>query len=253
MRYFLCGAALLALAACDPVVPDSGAGVGFGDYTEFQQKQAQRDAQLSGQAALPAALAVSQESLPTSAGGAVPAAPDVSSVPIEATQGTEAEQLAAATAAALNSGQAPIEASPSNPAPQVAIGPSGISRENDFAGVSALRSIESDAQLIATNRAHYEQVQPTAVPTRTGSDGPNIVDFALKTSHPVGKPMYRRGGLGLASRTERNCAKYPSPDMAQSAFLSKGGPDKDRLGLDPDGDGYACAWDPRPFRKAVGG
>jgi hypothetical protein len=23
--------------------------------------------------------------------------------------------------------------------------------------------------------------------------------------------------------------------------------------LDPDGDGYACAWTPVPFRKAVGG
>ncbi len=50
---------------------------------------------------------------------------------------------------------------------------------------------------------------------------------------------------------ERNCAKYGSPDLAQMAFLSKGGPKRDRMGLDPDGDGYACSWDPAPFRQAV--
>ena len=44
------------------------------------------------------------------------------------------------------------------------------------------------------------------------------------------------------------CARYGSPDLAQQAFLAAGGPDRDRRGLDPDGDGFACAWDPRPFR-----
>ena len=26
--------------------------------------------------------------------------------------------------------------------------------------------------------------------------------------------------------------------------------ERDRMGLDPDGDGFACAWDPAPFRLA---
>jgi hypothetical protein len=39
--------------------------------------------------------------------------------------------------------------------------------------------------------------------------------------------------------------------MAQIAFLERGGPKRDTLGLDPDGDGFACYWDPAPFRKAV--
>ena len=34
---------LAALAACDPPVPDSGAGVGFGSYAEYQ---ARREAEL---------------------------------------------------------------------------------------------------------------------------------------------------------------------------------------------------------------
>ena len=42
-----------------------------------------------------------------------------------------------------------------------------------------------------------------------------------------------------------------SSDLAQKAFLSRGGPERDILLLDPDGDGFACKWDPRPFRLAV--
>jgi hypothetical protein len=43
----------------------------------------------------------------------------------------------------------------------------------------------------------------------------------------------------------------PSDDLAQEAFLSEGGPERDRLGVDPDGDGFACRWDPTPFRRAA--
>jgi hypothetical protein len=48
------------------------------------------------------------------------------------------------------------------------------------------------------------------------------------------------------------CDRYRSKDEAQQDFLAKGGPERDAYGLDPDGDGYACGWDPRPFRLAVG-
>ena len=30
--------------------------------------------------------------------------------------------------------------------------------------------------------------------------------------------------------------------------LERGGPQRDRLGVDPDGDGFACSWNPTPFR-----
>ena len=75
----------------------------------------------------------------------------------------------------------------------------------------------------------------------------------LSSKHAPGTQIYRRIGLNRAAKFERNCAKYPSPDRAQEEFLAKGGPERDRLGLDPDGDGYACSWVPRPFRKAVSG
>lgn len=243
MRYLLCGVALLGLAACEPSIPESG--VGFGNYTDYRKSQEQREAALAGKP-LPAPLAVSQESLePSRSGvsGTMPAAPQSVS---------EAERLAAETAAALNSGQKPVDAKPSNPAP-VPMNHPGISSENDFQAVSAERSIEGDAERLAQNRAQYEVVQPTSVPDRTGSSGPNIVEYALNTSNPIGTKLYSRSPLSTPGRAVRNCAKYPSPDMAQAEFLERGGPQRDRLGLDPDGDGYACEWDPRPFRKASGG
>ena len=47
MRALLLTGSLLALAACEPSVPDSGAGVGFGGADAFRQQQSARDAQLT--------------------------------------------------------------------------------------------------------------------------------------------------------------------------------------------------------------
>ncbi|MGR3453505.1 hypothetical protein [Pseudooceanicola sp.] len=233
-------AAAAGLAACSPQVPDSGAGVGFSDYDSYV---AEREAALQGQtaAALPPASAVSAETLdgaPVSTGSDSPS--DIA-----------AETQAALRASAQNSGVAPLQASPSNPAPE-AVDSFGISRENDFSAVDAQRTIQDDKQRLAAVRAQYEQVQPTALPSRSGS-GPNIVAYALQTTNQPGEQLYSRGALSSASRSARNCAQYPSPDLAQTDFLKSGGPERDRKGLDPDGDGFACSWDPRPFRAARGG
>ncbi len=93
----------------------------------------------------------------------------------------------------------------------------------------------------------------TSLPPRPAGSGSerNPVAFALATSHAVGTPVYARppGGGGNPGA----CARYSSAIAAQEAFLGAGGPENDRLGLDPDGDGYACAWDPGVYRQAVGG
>ena len=136
-------------------------------------------------------------------------------------------------------------------APLTAISNTGISDEQDFEAVSNRRSIDDDAARIEQNRQTYEVVAPTAVPQR-GADGqPNIVQYALSTSNPVGTQLYSRAGFNLQAKAERNCAQFTSPDQAQIEFLSSGGPQRDRKGLDPDGDGYACGWDPSAFRSAV--
>lgn len=250
MRLIFLSSALMALASCGASVPesgpDSGAGVGFGSYSEYQQQQAARDAQLagSGSTALPAASAVSTTSLDGGAAATSESADIAAQTRVAL--GTDADDLAG------NSGEPIVHASPTNPAPAV-VNSAGISIENDFDAVGAQRSIEGDAARIAANRQQYQVAAVEALPSRSGAGGPNIVDYAIKTKHNPGTQVYKRTGLNKEGRYAKNCAKYTAPDMAQAEFLEKGGPQRDRLGLDPDGDGYACGWDPRPFRKAVRG
>lgn len=244
MRITLGLVALAALAACAPAVPDSGAGVGFQNYSTYEQQKAARDAALA-RGALPPPDAVSSEPLSATGQAASAAASDDAAT-------IAAEARAALDAAAANSGVIPLQASPSNPAPAIE-NAVGISEENNFEAVGAERSIAEDAARIANNRAQYQVVQPQAIGNRPNDVGPNIVEYALSSKQPVGTSVYRRLGLNAASKFERNCAQYPSADQAQLDFLRRGGPEKDRLGLDPDGDGYACGWDPRPFRNAVRG
>jgi hypothetical protein len=225
-RALASGAALLAIAACTSRVPDSASGVGFNNYDGYQQR---RDAVLEGRAA-PATIG---------------APPLVTGAPLSATGPVDQATLEARQA---NSGVDPVNASPSNPAPQIVENAAGISGENDFDAVAGTRTIAGDAALIAQNRAQYQIIQPEALPTRPGTNAPNIVAYALQTNNPKGAPIYRRSAFATESGHQRNCAKYPSADLAQEAFLANGGPEKDRQNLDPDGDGFACTWDPAPFR-----
>ena len=225
MRSFLCGAALLTLAACASEIPDSARGVGF-DRDGYSER---RDAVLEGRAAATT----------------IAPPPTVTGAPLSATGPLDAAQLEARQ---QNSGVDPVQASPSNPAPQIVTNAAGISAENDFNAVSEQRSIESDAALIAQNRARYQVIAPEALPTRPGTNTPNIVAYALQTNNPKGAPIYRRSAFASDNRHLRACAGFTSSDLAQEAFLAAGGPERDRQNLDPDGDGFACDWDPAPFR-----
>ncbi|WP_299656352.1 hypothetical protein [uncultured Tateyamaria sp.] len=264
-RSFLVLGAVVGLAACQPVIPDSnpggfvdpGRGVGFDNPNTLAARDA-REAELAAPT-VGAAPGVQAQSLPPSGaqpvGGTTPTAgatPRAVSNPA----GLDAElaQIAAqndAAAAQANSGQQVVNASPSNAAPVILNNP-GISDENNFDAVASRESIESDAARIQSNRQQYQVVQPTALPSRTGSTQPNVVQYALQTRHPKGTRVHRRFNVASASKFQRNCAVYSSADEAQIDFLSRGGPERDRRGLDPDGDGYACNWDPAPFRRAAG-
>lgn len=230
MRFTLLIPAIGLVAACNTVAPVQGTGFNTPQY------QAQREAELAGPGytgnPLVGPAEVSEQQL--GAPGSTP-------------NGDNAD-IASATAAALanTSGQSTL-----TQVPLSAASSNAISDEQDFAAVSGRRTIENDAALIQQNRQTYEVVTPTAVPQR-GSDGqPNIVQYALSTSNPVGTQLYSRAGFNLEAKAQRNCAKFPSPDQAQIEFLANGGPQRDRNGLDPDGDGYACGWDPSAFRSAV--
>ena len=117
--------------------------------------------------------------------------------------------------------------------------------------MSGRETIGSDAQRLARLRAAREEIAPEPVPARPAGAAPNIVAYAVSASNAVGEPRYRRSGILSIARLRDSCARYPSPDRAQEAFLAAGGPARDRGGLDPDGDGYACGWDPAPFRRAL--
>ena len=236
--------AVLGLAACSPVVPDSAAGVGFSDYNSYRvapSSQAQsQPAAPSGFSAAAAAAAIDKAE-----GKTAPVAPMTTLQPAPYAQPL-------VTGAIIGSdnrprGNAPAGIVETTSEMQTV---ATISDEQDFAAVSQRETIESDKQRIDRNRAQYQIDQPTALPQRVGDAGPNIVQYALSSRNPRGTQVYRRGGLRLTSYNAA-CARYASPDLAQAAFLAAGGPVRDRKGLDPDGDGYACSWDPAPFRAAV--
>ena len=128
--------------------------------------------------------------------------------------------------------------------------PSGVSDEQDFDAVSSRETIESDAARLARLRAGFEVVQPTAVPTRDG-ETPSIVAYAIKTTNQPGERLYRRSRFRATTKFEKSCTGHATLDVAQEIFLANGGPEKDKAGMDPDGDGFACGWDPRPYRQAL--
>ncbi len=246
-RSFIVLAAGVMLAACQPAVPDSGRGVGFDDNARAQRQA--RDAALAAEStsAVPAPASVTEAPLSAPAEGSAEATAAETSRVLAATRPGASNGLG--NDAATNSGVEPVNASPSNPAPAV-INSAGISNENNFDAVSGQRSIGDDAARIAANRAQYQVVQPEALPDRAES-GPNIVAYALQSDHERGTQVYRRIGLNKAAKYARACGEYSHPDRAQIAFLEAGGPEKDRNGMDPDGDGFACDWDPTPFRRAA--
>jgi len=215
---------LLILAACSSPIPNS-AGVGFGDYQGYLAERDARNAALRGDP-VPEGGAISNEPLNALGQGS----------PVAGGPPTEGEQLAAETRAALNGAPGSVPRSPA-----------GLSDEQDFEAVTARESIESDRERLEQRRAQYEQVTPTELPTRPDSAAPNIVAYALATSHPPGTEKYPRVSL-FGGGDARNCNRYSNANEAQEAFLAAGGPERDRRRLDPDGDGYACGWDPTPFR-----
>lgn len=174
---------------------------------------------------------------------------------------SEAEAIAAEARAALDqTGGAPFD-------PLAAPGPvipvdiatldldrdnPNISQEQDFEAVSAERGIEADAERMRLAREQRQVIAPTPL-ERPADMGPNIFAYALGPARPVGSTgAYGRGLRASADRAQGKCAGYASADLAQEAFLEAGGPERDRLGLDSDGDGNACGWDPARVRDAVG-
>lgn len=99
----------------------------------------------------------------------------------------------------------------------------------------------------AANRQQLVVVQPEPVPdTNTNA---NAIAFARSTTHPVGTKVYNRPTFRSRTQSASVCRRFATTDEAQRQFLGNGGPTTDRFNLDPDGDGFACGFDPETYRK----
>lgn len=222
---------LIALAACSAEMPDDAASA-------------------NATARLPAAAPVAAAPLDGPDTGAAIAAETTAVLGLGA-QATPAAP-APATGAPLSAMAPDAATAAALPAVDTAGSPQ-MSDEQSFAAVAERETIASDAARIEANRAQYQVIEPTDLPPRPDGTGPSIVAYALATTNAPGQALYKRTGLAAKSRFEASCAKYGGADLAQEAFLDAGGPKRDRYGMDPDGDGFACYWDPRPFRAAHAG
>ncbi len=232
MRAFAVLGGVLALAGCVTSMPDSG-------------PEAQREAQLRGQAIVP-----------PSAQGVLPTAPGTNpspyGAPLNAT-GTAMPGSTDALSAPSIDATGTIGSDPSVSAPAMS-GSAGTS-----IGADAMAALQQtapagdtmNATSGSTSMASSLPAAPIAAQPIMNNDasGPNLAAYALSVSNRPGESVYKRGGIHLTS-TGKACAKYISADQAQIAFLASGGPQRDKLNLDPDGDGFACSWDPTPFQTA---
>jgi hypothetical protein len=226
MRIPLTAALVLGLAACSAPEPIRSTAVGFGTADDYRAGQAAELNAVRPVGPGPVNTYVSPYS-GTPVAGTIQSGPIVSG-PIGA----------------------PLPGAEPPPIPEPQSGPnhSGISDEQDFSAVASRETIETDKARIEANKAQYQQIAPEALPERSGNQASPIIEYAINAPNRLGQSVYSRSGLALAAH-DKACARYPNSAEAQEAFLKSGGPKRDPKNLDPDGDGFACTWDPTPFQR----
>lgn len=254
------GTAAMVLAACDTSAPYSnvidttGRGVGFSDYAQYMRAQEELSRIRSNEAAQ-----ARNVQPPTNAPQfAQPSSQQPSSIGQEAVAAVRGDSQMQATPpmpsappqfpVAQQDVGAPLSAlSPSAPVQTASAGArTGVSEQQftpqPFGAAQPDRLIERD---------FVPQVRVSETEMSAGAGGPNLFVYALSTQHNVGEQRYSRNHPLRWRRWEGACAQFSSQDLAQEAFLAAGGPERDPNHLDPDGDGFACWWDPNPFRQAA--
>ena len=77
----------------------------------------------------------------------------------------------------------------------------------------------------------------------------NIALYAIRSQNEVGQKIYER--FKIKKKKLDPCLRFVSTDDAQRFFLKNNGPKNDLWNLDPDGDGFACKWNPLQYRKIL--
>jgi hypothetical protein len=255
----LAGAAIALLAACDTSTPYSnvidatGRGVGFSDYAQYMRAQEElsrirraESTQARGVQAPPPGAPQFAGQQPASIGQEAVAAVRGSTQP-QGQPSPAGFPVAQQSAGAPLSGMAPAQTAAPNQFASASPQATGVSEQQftpqPFGTAQPDRLIERD---------FVPQVRVSDAELGQGAGNtPNLFVYALSTQHAVGQARYNRNHPLRWRRWEAACAQFGSQDLAQEAFLAAGGPERDPNHLDPDGDGFACWWDPAPFRQAA--
>ena len=96
--------------------------------------------------------------------------------------------------------------------------------------------------------ARKERIEIEVDNTVNYLDKINVARFARDTKHKIGEKIFTRIIYNIYNNWNE-CSKFKTKDDAQRKFLKDGGPYKDKFNLDPDGDGFACEWDPEIYRE----
>lgn len=270
-RIWLSFCAVASLAACEATAPPAQ-GVGFGNYKTYPYS-----AQRARQAQLETPLKLSPENTGAPAvaahGRTGPSAADLAAAGIDTSASVRVKQadrviygpaqdtgpvVVPAAPAQVDPAPADVDVTAANIGPAnigpVAVRQVAVARAEPQAPVgaplSALRSGAVGNSSVAQDPQYTQSTQKLGA--RPASTGPDIVAYALATRHAMGTKQFQRS-FASEAKARRACARYSGVDQAQRAFLEAGGPQKDRLGLDPDGDGFVCGWSPEPFRAARAG
>ena len=266
----LAGASSVLLAACDTSAPYSnvidttGRGVGFSDYAQYLRAQEELSRirraeaaqargiqtpegapQFAPQTAASQPATIGQEAVAAVRGTAPVATTPLPNATPQPFPVAQTQQPLAAPQPQMTGQPAPTQTANAQPQPQPPRA-AGVS-EQSFTP----QPFGTVAQNTLVERDYVPQVRVSESEMPQGAGGPNLFVYALSTTHNVGQTLYNRSHPLRWRRWEAACARFPSQDLAQEAFLAAGGPERDPDHLDPDGDGFACWWDPAPFRQAA--
>mgnify|MGYP001188559287 CR=1 FL=1 len=96
--------------------------------------------------------------------------------------------------------------------------------------------------------ARKERIEIEVDNSTNYSDYVNVAKFARDTKNKKGEKIYTRSSISIYNNWNE-CSKFRTQDDAQRKFIKDGGPYNDKFNLDPDGDGFACKWDPEIYRE----
>ena len=105
------------------------------------------------------------------------------------------------------------------------------------------------AKFLLEARQKRRVIQPEEIENLSKKLLINLALYARQTSNAVGEKIYIRPPIKKEKLDP--CLRFVSSEDAQRFFLKKSGPQKDFWNLDPDGDGFACKWNPDQYRKLL--